>query len=91
MDLTLKFKVQQLVQALAVTVDDLVADDVLMLNVTGVLIDETGIEGADCVIVIGQVPKSTVAKRSDANGDGVVDMFDFALMAQNWLEATTVE
>jgi hypothetical protein len=91
MDLTLKFKVQQLVQALAVTVDDLVTDDVLMLNVTGVLIDETGIEGADCVIVVGQVPKSTVAKRSDANGDGVVDMFDFALMAQNWLEATSIE
>jgi hypothetical protein len=91
MDLTLKFKVQQLVQALAITVDDLVKDDVLMLNVTGVLTDETGIEGADCVIVVAQVPKSTVAKRSDANGDGVVDMFDFALMAQNWLEATMVE
>jgi hypothetical protein len=91
MDLTLKFKVQELVQALAVTVDDLVKDDVLTLNVTGVLTDETGIEGADCVIVVGPVPKSTVAKRSDANGDGVVDMFDFALMAQNWLEVTTVE
>jgi len=91
MDLTLKFKVQDLTQALAVTAADLVEDEVLTLNVTGVLTDETGIEGADCVIVVGQVPRSTVARRWDANGDGIVDMFDFGLMAQNWLETTIVE
>jgi hypothetical protein len=90
-DLTLKFKVQQLVQALAVTIDDLVQEDVLTLDLTGVLTDETGIVGADCVIVVGQVPKSTVAKRWDANADGIVDMFDFGLMAQSWLQSTLVE
>jgi hypothetical protein len=70
---------------------DLVKDDVLTLQITGVLSDETGIEGADCVIVVGQVPKSMVAKRSDANRDGVVDMLDFVLMADDWLQSTLVE
>jgi hypothetical protein len=90
-DLVLKFKTPQVTEALAVTADDLVKDDVLALNVTGVLLDETGIGGADCVIVVGQVPKSMVAKRSDANRDGVVDMLDFTLMADDWLQSTLAE
>lgn len=55
------------------------------------LSDETGIEGADCVIVVGQVPKSMVAKTSDANRDGVVDMLDSVLMADDWLQSTLLE
>lgn len=90
-DLTLKFKVQQLVEAMAITTDDLTQDDVLELTLTGVLTDGTRIEGTDCVAVVGKAHRSTVAGRSDANGDGIVDLLDFALMANNWLEVTPAD
>jgi len=87
-DLTLKFNTQQLVEALAVTADDLVRGDVLILTLTGVSSDGTRIEGADCVSIVGKVPKSTAAKRSDINADGRVNMLDFVSIAENWLQST---
>jgi len=87
-DLTLKFETQQLTEALVVTDDDLVRGDVLILTLTGVSSDGTAIEGGDCVVVVGKVPISTTAKRSDINKDGRVDMLDFVSISENWLERT---
>jgi len=47
LDLTLKFKTQDIVQALGEVVDG----EVLALTLTGELSDETSIEGADCIRV----------------------------------------
>lgn len=90
-DLTLKFKTVELVEELVSTQGELVDGDVLVLTLTGVLSDETPIEGADCVLVLGKVPKSTRAKRADINRDGVVNMLDLAMITANWLESTVAE
>ena len=66
---------------------EIVAGDVLALPLTGVLSDGTPIEGADCVRIVGKVPRSLAAKKSDLNEDGTVNMLDFSMMAEYWLEA----
>jgi hypothetical protein len=88
LDLILKFKARDIVAHLAVTPDDLAEHVVLELLLTGALTDGARIEGADCVRIVGKLPKSVRARRSDADRDGLVDMGDFAMMAEDWLEPT---
>ncbi len=78
-DLTLKFETQMIVEAIG-EVDH---GDVLVLELTGVLSDETPIEGSDCVIIRG---RHKPLNKADFNGDGTVDMADFAAFAENWLQ-----
>jgi hypothetical protein len=84
LDLTLKFETQKIVEAIG-EVDH---GDELVLELTGVLSDETLIEGSDCVIIRG---KHKPINRADFNGDGIVDMADFAAFAENWLQLSIVE
>ena len=84
LDLTLKFKTQRIVQAIGEVNDG----DVLTLPLTGVLFDETPVEGADCILIRGRHKPINPA---DINKDGVVDVADFAIFAQNWLQSSIVE
>ena len=84
LDLTLKFKTRDIVEAIG----DVNYGDTLTLKLTGVLIGERPIEGADCV-VIGV--KSKPFNKADVNKDGVVDSQDFAIFAENWLQSSIVE
>ena len=84
LDLTLKFETQRIVEAIG-EVDH---GDELVLELTGVLSDETPIEGSDCVIIRG---KHKPLNKADFNGDGTVDMADFAAFAENWLQSSIVE
>jgi len=47
-----------------------------------VLYDQTPIEGTDCVVIRG---KHKPFNKADINKDGVVNIFDFIIMAENWL------
>ena len=78
-DLILKFETQRIVEAIG-EVDH---GDELILELTGVLSDETPIEGSDCVIIRG---RHKPINKADFNGDGTVDMADFAAFTQNWLQ-----
>jgi len=84
LDLTLKFETQMIVEAIG-EVDH---GDELVLELTGVLSDETPIEGSDCVIIRG---RHKPLNRADFNGDGTVEMADFAAFAENWLQSSIVE
>ena len=90
-DLNLKFKTEQIVELLLSTHPQLVDGDVLVLTLTGVLNDATPVEGADCVTVVGRVPKPLAAKRSDINGDGIVNILDLSMLAEYWLEAALLQ
>ena len=83
-DLTLKFETQMIVGALG----EVSHGDELVLELTGVLSDETPIEGRDCVIIRG---RHKPLNRADFNGDGTVDMADFAAFSENWLQSSIVE
>jgi hypothetical protein len=83
-DLTLKFKTQDIVEAIG----DVNYGDTLTLKLTGVLIGERPIEGADCVLIRG---KHKPCNKFDVNKDGVVDSRDFAIFAENWLQSSIVE
>jgi hypothetical protein len=87
-DLTLKFKTQEIVEELLKARGELVEGEQLTLSLTGALSDETSIEGADCIVIVGKVPKSIGAKIADVNGDGIVNMLDIALLAKSWLESS---
>jgi hypothetical protein len=83
-DLTLKFDTQEIVQA----VGDVNDGDVLPLMLTGVLEDGTLIEGTDCIVIRG---KHKPFKKGDLNKDGIVNVFDFAVMAEDWLQSSLVQ
>ena len=83
-DLILKFYTQQIVE----TLGEVNAGDILTLPLTGVLNDETGIEGADCVVIVG---RHKPINKADINKDGVVNTVDIAIVAENWLESSIVE
>ena len=70
MDLTLKFKTQEIVE----TFDEVEHGDVLTLEIEGVLTDGTFIEGSDEVTIVG---KHKPLNRADINRDGVVNLLDF--------------
>ncbi|MHC4891079.1 MAG: PKD domain-containing protein [Planctomycetota bacterium] len=84
LDLTLKFKTQRIVEA----VGDVNDGDELQLELIGVLFDETPIEGADCILIRG---RHKPINSADINKDGVVDVADFAIFAQNWLQSSIVD
>ena len=84
LDLTLKFETQRIMEAIG-EVDH---GDELVLELIGVLSDETPIEGSDCVIIRG---RHKPINKADFNGDGTVDMADFAAFAENWLQSSIVE
>jgi probable HAF family extracellular repeat protein len=81
LDLTLKFKTQEIVNAIG----NVNEGDVLVLELTGVLYDERPIEGTDCVLIRG---KHKPCNRADFDSDGKVDMADFATFAGNWLQVS---
>jgi hypothetical protein len=83
-DLTLKFETQEIVEAIG----EVNHGDELVLELAGVLLDETPIEGSDCIIIRG---RHKPVNRADFNGDGIVDMADFAAFAENWLQSSIVE
>lgn len=83
-DLTLKFRTQAIVD----TLGDVNDGDVLTLTVEGVLTDETPIDGSDCVSIIG---KHKPLNRADINKDGKVDLTDFAIFSENWLQSSIVQ
>lgn len=85
-DMALKFKTQDIVEELVNLLREITSGDELMLTLTGALLDGTLIEGEDCIVIVGKVPKALAAKKSDINGDGVVDIVDFAEMSQYWLQ-----
>jgi hypothetical protein len=62
MDLTLKFKTQEIASALGEVVDD----EMWMLHLTGNLKDGTPIEGTDCII-IKKINKLSSRQKSDKN------------------------
>jgi hypothetical protein len=83
-DLTLKFLTQEIVEAIG----DVNDGDVLPLALTGVVFGERPIEGADCIVIRG---KAKSLHGADINKDNVVDMADFAIFAQNWLQSSIVD
>jgi hypothetical protein len=83
-DLTLKFESQAIVEAIGEVNDG----QIVPLTVTGVLTDETPIEGSDCVRVFGRYKPFNQA---DTNKDGVVDIADFAILAENWLKSSIIQ
>jgi hypothetical protein len=87
MDLTLKFRTQDIVEELIYSQDELAKGQTLALTLTGELLDYTGVEGTDCVRLVGNVPKWLEARRWDVNGDGLINMADFIVFAENWLES----
>ncbi|MFH1371799.1 MAG: PKD domain-containing protein [Planctomycetota bacterium] len=84
LDLTLKFKTERIVEAIG----DVNEGDVLTLELTGVLIGERPIEGADCILIRGG---HKPFNKADINKDGKVDCSDFAIFAQNWLQSSIIE
>jgi hypothetical protein len=90
-DLTLKFKTQQVVEQLINGEAELADGQELALTLTGTLSDGTPIEGTDCIVLVGKVPRPLAAKKSDVNEDGIVNILDLAMMAEYWLESCVVE
>ena len=90
-DLTLKFRTQEIVEQLIDTPGQLADGQTLVLNLSGELFDDRAIVGSDCVVLVGNVPRWLAAKGSDINGDGVVNMLDFAELANYWLESCEIE
>jgi len=84
LDLTLKFKTQEIVEAIG----EVNNGDVLTLELTGVLFGERPIEGLDCILIRG---KHKPFNKADINKDGVVNSVDFAIIAENWLQSSIVE
>jgi len=84
MDLTLKFKTQQIVESLG----EVNTGDILTLPLTGVLNDGTPIEGADCVVIVG---RHKPINKADINKDGLVNTVDIAIVAENWLQSSVVD
>jgi len=90
-DLTLKFKTQQIVEQIVNLLGELVDGELLVLNLAGALSDGTPIEGTDCIVLVGKVPRLLAARSSDINTDGIVDILDFSKMAKYWLEPTAAD
>jgi hypothetical protein len=83
-DLFLKFKTQDIVQSLG----EVEKGDVLTLELTGVLVDETPIAGQDCIVIVGN---HKPINKADINKDGVVNTIDMTIVAENWLKSSIVE
>jgi hypothetical protein len=68
-----------------------IPDEELVLPLTGWLTDGTPVEGSDCIRIVGKVPRPVAAKKADTNGDGIVNILDFGMIAEYWLEPAAVE
>ena len=86
-DLTLKFNTEEIVEALIDIGGELEKGQVWELDLAGQLLDGTPIEGSDCVVLVGNVSKALSARRMDVNVDGIVNLMDFVMMSQFWLES----
>jgi hypothetical protein len=86
MDLMLKFRTEDIVESLINIGGELEKGEQWELDLTGQLLDGTPIEGSDCVTLVGNVSKALAARKTDVNDDGIVNMADFAVMTQFWLE-----
>ncbi|MCD6393231.1 MAG: LamG domain-containing protein [Planctomycetes bacterium] len=85
-DLVLKFKTQEVVDAIVDNPGGLTKGDILALSLTGELLDGGSIIGSDCIKLVGNVSRWLQAKGSDINEDGKVDSRDLAELAMFWLE-----
>jgi hypothetical protein len=90
-DMTLKFKTPQVVEQIINSLEDPVARDELVLVLTGALYDGTLIQGQDCVVLVGNVPRALAARMADIDRDGIVSMMDLAIVARYWLELTPID
>jgi hypothetical protein len=90
-DLTLKFKTAEVAEELLNTFGDVSIGELLVLPLTASLIDGTPIEGEDCVQIVGKTPRALAAKKADVDGDGIINIYDFAVMANYWLEYAAVD
>ncbi|MHC4148287.1 MAG: LamG domain-containing protein, partial [Planctomycetota bacterium] len=90
-DLTLKFRTREIVRELIDAPGELAKGQTIALTLTGVLFDGKAIHGADCVVLVGNVPRWLAALRWDANADGIVNMRDFAEFANYWLESSDAQ
>jgi len=90
-DVVLHFRTQQVAEKIINAIPDITKGDLLELKLTGKLMDGTLIEAVDCVVIVGKAPRELAAKKSDINGDGIIDLLDFSTMASFWLETTAVE
>lgn len=89
-DLTLKFETPAVVQELLRTRGELVEGEKLTLTLKAYLTDETLIEGADCVRIVGKVSKPVAAKIADIYEDGIVNLLDLGTVAKYWLESSYI-
>jgi hypothetical protein len=83
-DLTLKFKTQEIVAVLG----EVNHGDVLGLTIEGLLSNGTVIKGTDCILVVG---RHKPINKADINKDGMVNIIDFGVMADNWLQSSIIE
>jgi hypothetical protein len=90
-DLTLKFKTAEVTEELLNAIGDVNEGEVLVLALRASLFDGTPIEGEDCVVAVGKAPRALAAKKADVDGNGVVNIRDFAVMANYWLEYAVVD
>ncbi|MHC4659731.1 MAG: LamG domain-containing protein [Planctomycetota bacterium] len=90
-DLTLKFKTQQVVAQVISSPDEPAAGDEVVLTLTGALSDGRRIEAEECVLLVGNVPRALAAMKSDITEDGIVNIRDFAVLAEYWLELATID
>jgi hypothetical protein len=81
MDMTVKFRSPLLTAEIA---DDAAPGAVLELTLTAYLEDGTLVEGTDCIVLVGNVPKVIDAMRADLNGDGKVNGKDLLILKAAW-------
>ena len=86
-DLTLKFRTQEIVKELINLQGQLEKGQELVLTFDGELFDGGAVRGTDCVKLVGNVSKWLEAQRWDANGDGIVNFLDLTELANYWLES----
>ncbi|MHC4211981.1 MAG: DUF4159 domain-containing protein [Planctomycetota bacterium] len=84
LDLTLKFRNQDIVEAIGEVNDG----QYWLLGLTGVLYDGTPIAGSDCIVIRGRYKPFN---KADINKDGVVNNVDFSIFSKNWLKSSIIE
>ena len=90
-DLLLKFRTHDVAERILTVRPGVAQGDLITLTLTASLTDDTRLKGSDCVIIHGKAPARTATKDADIDGDGFVNIRDFALIANNWLKHTGTE
>lgn len=78
-DLTLKFKRQELVDVIG----DVEHDDELSLTIEGTTLDGVPIYGQDCIVIRG---RHRGLGNADTNQDGIVNILDLMAVSEKWLQ-----